>query len=51
MADVERQPSETDLLRRKLEEEVTAIRGRRTVKVPKMHKNDKAGSIEGQTRR
>ena len=45
MAGVERQPSETDLLRKKVEEEIEAMREKRNAKT---HRNDGTGPIERQ---
>ena len=48
MEDIKRQLSETDLLRKRLEEGATALRGRRTPRIPRDHKDSRAGSTEGQ---
>ena len=48
MAGVERQPSETDLLRKKLEEEVETMREKRSVKTPKGHRSNGTEPIERQ---
>ena len=48
MADAERQPSEIDLLRERLEREATTLRGKRGPKIPRAQEEGENGTSEEQ---